>query len=1083
MRTWTAFRLLAGMCTLILLGPGMCAAQFTDPGPDGPTPPWEDPATNEMNRAAAHATLRSYATLAQARAGRRNESPRVLSLNGTWSFAFAPRAAEAPDAFYEGPLNESAWGTIPVPANWEMEGYGTPTYINIRYPFSPVAPPRVPEAGNAVGSYRRTFTLPEGWTDRQVTLHFGGVSSAFYVWVNGERVGYSEDSRLPAEFDVTPYLEAGENTVAVQVLRWSDGSYLEDQDHWRLSGLHRKVYLQARPRRAHVSDLAVRTDLDAQYEDAELQLRPELAASPGAALDGWRVTAQLYDPDAQAVFAEPLSVPAQAITQEQYPQRGTVDFPLMSATVADPLKWTAETPHLYRVVVTLRDSTGTVVEATGTNVGFREVEIADGRFMVNGEPVHLRGVNRHDHDQRDGKVVTREDMVEDIKTMKRFNINAARSAHYPNNPEWYRLADKYGLYVIDEANLETHQLGGALSNDPTWATSFLERAVRMVERDKNHPSIVMWSLGNEAGSGPNHAAMAEWIHSADPTRPVHYEGAQNYVTAAGDTTDPPYVDVMSRMYAPPDRLRTLAEEDPSGRPVMLCEYAHSMGNSTGNLQEYWDVVRGQRRVFGAFIWDWTDQGLVKTAPSGEEYWAYGGDFGDHPNSGNFNINGVVFPDRSPQPALWEVKTVYQPVGIEAADAQAGAFRVTNRFSFTNLKEYDVTWTLLENGTPLQEGTLDPVALAPGATDTVTVPVERPSPQPGAEYHLTLRVRLAEPTRWADAGHTVARGQVAVPFDVPAEEPPALESLADVSLQAGDDRIRVEGNGFSVAVGRASGALASMVVDGTELIVRPLTPNYWRAETDNDRAGGNGMAALLSGWEDAGEERTVTDVTAEQVAPQAVRVRVDGTLPVGRSTFTLTYGVYGNGDVHVEHTVRRRGDTPPSIPRVGLQMAVPDAYDTVTWFGRGPHESYWDRKTGAAVGRYTQALEEFVVDYVRPQENANRSDTRWVALSRDDGPGLLAIGDAPLSVSAWPYSQADLAEATHTHQLPDRDFTTVNLDHRQMGLGGNNTWTEKARPMPKYRLSAPAYTYGFVLRPYAADRSAAEAASAPVPRMP
>ena len=1082
MRTRNPLALIAWMAALLLLGPGVCAAQFAEPAPGAPAPAWEDPATNAMNREEARATLRSYATRERARAGDPEVSSRVLSLNGPWSFAYAPRAAEAPDAFYEGPLDASEWETIPVPAHWELEGYGTPIYINIRYPFSPVAPPRVPEAGNAVGSYRRTFTLPEGWTDRQVTLHFGGVSAAFFVWVNGEKVGYSEDSRLPAEFDVTSHLRAGENTVAVQVLRWSDGSYLEDQDHWRLSGLHREVYLEARPR-AHVADLAVRTDLDAQYEDAELQLRPELANHTGGALDGWRVTAQLYDPDSQAVFPEPLSVPARAITQERYPQRGTVDFPLLSATVEDPLKWTAETPHLYRLVVTLRDSTGAVVEATGTDVGFREVEIVDGQFRVNGEPVHLRGVNRHDHDQHDGKVVTREDMVEDIETMKRFNVNAARSAHYPNHPEWYRLADRYGLYVIDEANLETHQLGGALSNDPAWASAFLERAVRMVERDKNHPSIVMWSLGNEAGSGPNHAAMAEWIHYADPTRPVHYEGAQNYVTAAGDTTDPPYVDVLSRMYATPEQLRTLAAEDPSGRPVMLCEYAHSMGNSTGNLREYWDVIRSQERAFGAFIWDWIDQGLVKTAPDGEEYWAYGGDFGDHPNDGNFNINGVVFPDRRPQPALWEVKKVYQPVGIEAADARAGAFRLTNRFSFTNLSEYELTWTLRENGAAVQEGTLDPVDLAPGATTTVTVPVEEPSPAPGAEYHLTLRVRLDEATRWAEAGHTVARGQIEGPFDAPAREAPSLDALADVTLEAGDERITVEGDGFSVAVGRASGALASMVVGGEELIVRPLTPNYWRAETDNDRAGGNGMAPLLAAWEDAGEERTVTDVSAERLAPQAVRVRVEGTLPVGRSVYEQSYVVYGNGDVHVEHTVTRRGETPPSLPRVGLQMAVPDAYDTVTWFGRGPHENYWDRKTGAAVGRYSQPLADFVVDYVRPQENANRSDTRWVALTREDGRGLLAVADSLLSVSAWPYSQEDLAEATHTHELPDRAFTTVNLDYRQMGLGGNNTWTEKARPMPQYRLSKSSYTYGFTLRPVPSGRSPAAAARAPVPRIP
>jgi beta-galactosidase len=535
------------------------------------------------------------------------------------------------------------------------------------------------------------------------------------------------------------------------------------------------------------------------------------------------------------------------------------------------------------------------------------------------------------------------------------------------------------------------------------------------------------------------------------------------------------------MYATPSQLMTLAEEDPSGRPVMLCEYAHSMGNSTGNLQEYWDVIRNQKRVFGAFIWDWIDQGLVKTAPDGEEYWAYGGDYGNHPNDGNFNINGVVFPDRSAQPALWEVKKVYQPANIEAADARAGEIRITNRFSFTNLSEYDATWTLSENGTSIQDGTLDDVDIAPGESGTVTVPFETPSLQPGAEYHLTVRLREPEATRWADAGHVIAWGQMEVPLDVPSDDRSALSEFEGVSLNEDGDQVTVEGSNFSVAVGRGSGALESLMYDGEEVIEQPLTPNYWRAETDNDRAGGNGMANLLRDWEEAGENRSVTSVEAEQVAPQAVRVRVEGTLPVGESTFENVYTVYGNGDVHVQHTVTKAGDTPPSIPRVGLQMAIADAYDQVDWFGRGPHENYWDRKTGAAVGQYTQSLADFVTGYVRPQENANRSDVRWVALESDNS-GLLAISDSLMSVSAWPYSQQDLAEATHTYQLPDRDFTTVNLDYKQMGLGGNNTWSEKARPLPTYRLSASSYSYGVTLRPYQPGEEAAEVAQVPVPHL-
>ena len=1059
--------------------PTQSLAQFSESHDDGP-PPWQDEQLNAMNRLPAHATTASYPSMEAALAGDTSATNRVKSLNGTWRFSFTPNLSEAPTPPFGEGASSADWDEITVPANWELEGFGTPIYVNIQYPFSPVDPPVVPTEGNPVGTYQRTFQVPERWDGQRMILRFGGVSSAFYVWVNGRKVGYSEDSRLPAEFDVTSTVEPGsENTVTVQVLRWSDGSYLEDQDHWRLSGLHRDVSIRTRPE-AHVSDFAVRTDLDSAYRDAELQIRPELANETGRDLEGWQVTARLFDPDEQAVLDEPLSVDATEIADERYPQRGNVDFALMSAEIENPEKWSAESPTLYTLVLALEDSTGAVVEATRTEIGFREIEIADGQFMVNGEPVRLRGVNRHDHDERTGKTVTREDMIEDIRLMKRFNVNAVRSAHYPNNREWYRLADRYGLYVIDEANLETHALGGELSNEPTWSGAFLERAVRMVERTKNHPSIVIWSLGNEAGSGPNHASMAEWIHYHDPTRPIHYEGAQDFVTTDGRETDPTYVDVLSRMYATPSQTETLAETDPSGRPVMLCEYAHSMGNSTGNLQRYWDVVRSQPRVFGAFIWDWIDQGLVETAPDGEEYWAYGGDFGDHPNDGNFNINGVVFPDRSPQPALWEVKKVYQPVGFEATDARDGRIEVTNRSHFTNLGAYDVTWTLRENGEAIQEGTLA-LDVAPGATDTLTVPFEKPSLKPGAEYHVEVRVRLAADTRWAESGHVLAWTQATVPFDVPDKEALPLDQIEDVALNKTPEHIEVSGQGFSAKIGRKSGALTSLAYDGEELIESPLTPNYWRTETDNDRANGNGMATLLREWETAAQDRAVTDVNAEQIAEQAVRIEVEGTLPVGQSTYANEYTVYGNGDVHVQHTVTRRGETPPSIPRVGLQMAMPDSYDEVTWFGRGPHESYRDRKTGAAVGRYSRPLSQFVTPYVRPQENANRPDVRWAAFTNGEGRGLLAVADSALSISAWPYRQADLAKATHTYQLPDRDVTTVNLDLGEMGVGGNNTWSEKARPLPRYRLRKSSYSYGFTLRPYSSDDGPpAEASREPIP---
>jgi len=1065
---------------------GTSAAQFTEArGPDEASPPhWENPNVTSVNRLPAHATMYHYPNAAAARTGDRDQSW-FKSLAGSWKFTYAPRASEAPRGFWKDGANVASWDEIPVPSNWEVEGYGTPIYKIAGYPFEPVDPPYVPSEGNPVGSYKRTFTVPAGWDERQVTLHFGGVSSAFFVWVNGEKVGYSEDGRLPAEFDVTPYLEEGQNDVAVQVLRWSDGSYLEDQDQWRLSGLHREVYLRAQPK-VHLADFAVRTDLDDEYEDATLKVRPELRNVEQQNLDGWRVEGRLYDTESGETVPlddDALSIKATDITEETHPQRSHVAFELMSAEVDDPKKWTAETPHRYRLVLSLKNDEGATVEATSTKVGFREVRFSDdGQFLVNGEPVLIKGVNRHDHDQQDGKVVTREDMIRDIKQMKRFNFNSVRASHYPNNPEFYELATEYGLYVMDEANLETHGLGGKLSNEPTWSAAYLERMVRMVERDKNHPSIVFWSLGNEAGGGPNHAGMTGWTKTFDPTRPIHYEGAQGRppvnTPVEEDEPDPWYVDMISRMYYTPSELSQLATNPNDDRPVILNEFAHSMGNSTGNFKEYWDVIRSHERAIGGYIWDWIDQGLVAETEDGEEYWAYGGDLGGEGGGGNFNLNGVVFPDRTAKPALWEVKHVQQPVHVEAANLDEGRVRVESRLNFTNVSRYEARWSLREDGEEIQSGTFEAPDVAPGRTETVTVPVERPDElAPGAEYWLNVTFHLAEDTRWAEEGHRVAWNQMAMPYDAPPAERQALSDMADVEMDQDGGRITVSGDDFSVAFDGETGALTSYRSGGTALITRRLTPNYWRVSTDNDLADGNGMAALLSDWEDAGENRTVTSVETEQVAPQAVRVAVEGTLPVGESTFSTHYTVYGSGAVRVQsHTERKGEEAPPSIPRVGMQMGIPSAFDQVTWYGRGPQEVYADRETGATVGRYTADVDSFITPYIRPQENANRSDVRWVTFTDGNGDGLMARGLPQISMSAWPYTQEQLASADHTYDLPDDSETlTVNLDYGQMGVGGDNSWSTDARPHPEYRLQDPSYTYDFVLRPY--DE---EAPRAPLP---
>ena len=1018
---------------------------------------WENQTVIERNKEPGHCTLVPYADVAAALACQREDSSFYQSLNGTWKFHWVDKPADRPVDFYRRGYDVSGWDEIPVPSNWQMHGYGRPIYLNMRYPY-PVNPPHIPHDYNPVGSYRRQFRVPRSWDGRDVVLHFDGVKSAFYVWVNGRQVGYSQDSMLPAEFTITDYLRPGRNTLAVEVYRWSDGSYLEDQDMWRLSGIYRNVYLFATPK-VHVRDFFVRGDLDDQYTHGILRVRPKLANPTGVDLEGWTVGAQLYDDRQQPVLAEPLKVDATRIVRERYPQRGNVPFGLMRAEVRNPKQWSAETPNLYTLVLTLHDAKGSLVEAESGRVGFRRVEIKDGQLFVNGRSVKLFGVNRHEHDPDHGRAIPVARMIQDIKLLKTHNLNAVRTSHYPDDPHWYDLCDEYGIYLIDEANLETHGVGGQFSNVPSWNAAFVQRAIRMVERDKNHASVIIWSLGNESGMGPNHATMAAWIHDYDPTRPVHYEGA------AARPRDPDYVDMISRMYARIPQIIRLATDPDDDRPMVLCEYAHAMGNSVGNLKEYWDAIRSHERLIGGFIWDWADQGLRKYADDGTMFWAYGGDYGDNPNDGNFCCNGLVQPDRKPNPSLMEVKKVYQRIHVTPVDALAGDFAVRNEYDFIDLDFVNGSWQLTCDGTVIEDGTLPSLTVAPRQTQEIEVPFRRPELKPGAEYWLKVTFTLADDTPWAAAGHVVAWDQFKVPFEVPAAPTAALGSMPEVKLRQEGDVYTVGSDDFKVIVGKGSGAIESLTFKGTELMAGPLVPNFWRPPIDNDN--GNRMPRRLGAWRQAGPNRTVKSVMAEQLKPQLVRITAEATLPVGDNTaYRTTYDIYGSGDIVVESSVRPAGGNLPNLPRMGMQMAVPGRYATMAWLGRGPHETYWDRKTGAAVGLYSGPVEEQIHVYVRPQENGNKTDVRWMTLTNDGGTGLLAVGMPLLSVSAWPFSMADLEKATHIHELPRRDFITVNLDYKQMGVGGDDSWG--ARPHPEYTLPAKPYAYRFRLRPYSPD---------------
>ncbi|OHB67782.1 MAG: hypothetical protein A2Y77_05765, partial [Planctomycetes bacterium RBG_13_62_9] len=900
------------------------------------------------------------------------------------------------------------------------------------------------------------------WDGRQTFLHFDGVQSAFYVWVNGRMVGYSEDSMTPAEFNVTPYLQKGKNTIAVEVYRWSDGSYLEDQDFIRFSGIHRSVYLFSTPS-VHIRDFFVRATLDDQYKDGILMLRPKLATYNKADPKGWTVEAKLYDAEKKPVTLVPwrigatLKMNASRILNEQYPQRDNVRFPVMEAKVTDVKKWSDETPNLYTLVLTLSDPEGKIIEVESCRVGFRRVEIKEGQFFVNGQSVRLFGTNRHEHDPDHGKAVPISRMIEDIKLMKANNINAVRTSHYPNDPHWYDLCDEYGIYLMDEANLETHGVGGLLSNIPAWHTAFLERAIRMVERDKNHPSVVFWSLGNESGCGPNHAAMAGWIHDYDPTRPVHYEGA------AGNPYDYPYVDVISRMYERIPGIIRLATNNDT-RPMVLCEYAHAMGNSVGNLPEYWQAIRAHKRLIGAFVWDWVDQGIRMKSPDGKSYWGYGGDFGDNPNDDNFCCNGLVQPDRKPNPSLREVKKVYQRIHVTPVDLAAGTFTVENEYDFRSLDFVDGSWELACDGKVVQEGKLPKLTLGPKQTQKIEVPFRKPNLESASEYWLKVSFALAEDESWAQRGHVVAWDQFQMPFEAPATAA-AIDKMPQATLREQGNAYTVSGNAFTVTIGKATGAIESLKFKGTELIRSPLIPNFWRAPIDNDD--GNGMVKRLGIWRTAGPNRKVDSVTAEQVRPQLVRITAQATLPVGNSTkYRTVYNVYGSGDIVVEASMEPSGGNLPELPRFGMQMAVAGTYSTMTYLGRGPYENYWDRNSGQAVGLYSGPVEEQIHVYTRPQENGNRTDVRWLTLTDSNGTGLLAVGMPLLSVSAWPFSMEELEKAMHIHELPRRDFVTLNLDYRQMGVGGDDSWG--ARPHPEYTLPAKAYSYRFRLKPYSPD---------------
>lgn len=1031
---------------------------------------WENEQVIGINKMPARATSYSYPSVSEALTSDRQKS-RMISLNGKWKFHFEADSKNRPADFYKNADLFNQWDDIEVPSCWEMKGYGTPIYTNSTYPF-PNNPPFI-ERTNPVGSYLKKFTLPEEWNNDQIILHFGGISSAGTIWVNGQFAGYSQDSRLPAEFDVTNLVKKGENTLAVQVFRWSDGSYLEDQDHWRMSGIHREVLVLAQPKVA-INDFFVRTKFDQNLEHALLQIRPEITVSGNIDTKGWTIETQLFTPEHNPTFKMPLRLEVDNVRFESYPQRDNVYFALIEQEIKSPQKWSAEFPALYTLVLTLKNEKGETVEARSTKVGFRHISTTDGIFKVNGKAVKLYGVNRHDHSPTGGKTVTREEMLQDVLLMKQHNINSIRTCHYPNDPYLYDLCDEYGIYVMDEANIETHHARGYLTNQPQWHAAFTDRVIRMVERDKNHPSIISWSLGNESGMGPNHAAAAGWVHDFDPTRFIHYEGAQGlpehpdytpinspnfkkYVARAGNPDDPAYVDVISRMYAPIEDLKGLAESPYIRRPIMQCEYAHAMGNSLGNLGEYWDLIRSKPNLMGGYIWDWIDQGIEQIDANGQKWYAYGGDFGDTPNDNNFCLNGIINPDRSLKPGMVECKYVFQPVAWEAYDLDNKLVVIKNRSNFTSLSDYEIRWTVSKYGKVVESGVLGLPNLLPGDSKIISVPFKTKTTD--AEYWLRLSAHLKENTNWEKAGFEVAKQQFLLPGSKPFSLNMQTVKGGVQTITDNETELVLGGKDFRVAFDKKSGYLKDYQAKGVQLITSELSPNFWRPTTDNDHRGWR-VDSNLSDWKEIAANLKLKKF---DVSTNNETITIKTALENKGVQLALTYEIAANASVKVDYSVEIPEEISEPL-RVGLTTTTSNNLTEMYFYGKGPDENYNDRSRGSEVGTYSGKIEDFIFQYIVPQENGNHTEIRWLSLTNNKGTGLQIAGMQPLSMSVWPYTAENIEKAKHTFELTKADNYTLNIDFAQAGVGGTDSWSLRARPIDQYRLLEKTYHYGFIILP-------------------
>ncbi|MBN2161415.1 MAG: DUF4981 domain-containing protein [Pontiellaceae bacterium] len=1010
---------------------------------------WENPAVIGINKEKAHAPF--------VPASEKTSDTRVVSLNGQWRFKWSPDPESRPRDFYSENYSVADWDQIRVPGNWQMQGYGRPIYTNMKYPFKPDLPKVTEEPDryfyshdhrNPVGSYRTEFDVSAEWLKQRVFIHFGGVKSAFYLWVNGKKVGYSQGSMTPAEFDITDYIRPGKNQLAVEVYRWSDGSYLEDQDMWRLSGIFRDVDLFIRPP-VFIEDFFVIAEPNDAWTHARAVI--EVAVENRAKVAGEVIV--------EAVVSgtpKPLTITRKTDSIKPSENRAIT----LEILIDNPELWSAETPNLYDLHVILKSTGGKTIDTAHCRFGVKKVAVQGEVFTINGKAVKLKGVNRHEHHPRTGRHVDLATMTRDIQLMKQANINWVRTSHYPNDPLFYELCDTYGLYVMDEANQETHGFGignSIMGDDPEWEAAHVDRPVSMVERDKNHACVIMWSLGNEGGSGHNFEAMAEAVSAIDPSRPVYCDSDRS-VSA-----------IYDEGYLSPERFKRLGEEI-TDRPVCMREYAHAMGNSVGNLQEYWDVIYADESIVGAAIWDWVDQGIAKpidgsplqygTEPASlalkdGEYWAYGGDFGDQPNDGPFCLNGLVGPDRVPHPHYYEVQKVYQPILFELVGQKPLRLKITSRYHVLSLDAVSLSYSFCVNGKELPQESLTFKPLLPGESCVIEIPRPAGLDYTTADVCLNLSARLKSSTLWAEKGFRVAREQFVLKRG-------AIQSVQavpeELNVQESEKQIRIEGDGFRAVVSKENGALVSWMQDGDELLHGPLEPYFWKPANDNQKR--NGYNDRLGPWRKAADNRVIKQIRHELQDGLAM-VRCIMELPDIGAEYALDYTINGQGRIQVQADYQPQQGSIPLMPKFGMRMQLQERFDHIVWYGRGPFENYPDRKSGSLIGLYESTLVDFISDYIVPQDNANRGDVRWFSLADDAGRTIIVTGLQDLCFRAWPYIEDDVEKAHHPHELPDGDLINLNIDLNIHGVGGNDAWG--ARTLAPYTIDGnQSFCLGFIL---------------------